>query len=165
MDSSQKLTAYAYVWANINDPNLYGDWHFEEEKGESLRVTHLPTRFVIRSVEPGMKYCSPFPAPPSIVLAISDLFSLVLFHVFHSIRFVSFLFGLIFSSSFFTFSISYKEWRLAHMKDFINMTTGLWKNWSYRNQNQESKLTKLSSSRVVTLPPFLDVIILRLLCF
>ncbi|XP_058183887.1 AIG2-like protein D [Rhododendron vialii] len=36
MDSSQKLTAYAYVWANINDPNLYGDWHFEE-----WRLAHM----------------------------------------------------------------------------------------------------------------------------
>ncbi|KAF7116218.1 hypothetical protein RHSIM_RhsimUnG0033300 [Rhododendron simsii] len=36
MDSSQKLTAYTYVWANINDPNLYGDWHFEE-----WRLAHM----------------------------------------------------------------------------------------------------------------------------
>ncbi|KAH7835146.1 hypothetical protein Vadar_023281 [Vaccinium darrowii] len=30
MDSSQKLTAHAYVWANSRDSNLYGDWNFEE---------------------------------------------------------------------------------------------------------------------------------------
>lgn len=71
----------------------------------------------------GMKYCSPF--PPLLLCWLSLTYFLwFFFHDFHSIPFVSFLFGLIFSSSFFTFSISYKEWRLAHMKDFINMTTG-----------------------------------------
>ncbi|XP_057511897.1 AIG2-like protein D isoform X2 [Actinidia eriantha] len=29
MDSSQSLQSYAYVWANSNDPTLYGDWNFE----------------------------------------------------------------------------------------------------------------------------------------
>lgn len=28
-DDFQKLTAYAYVWENKNDANLYGDWDFE----------------------------------------------------------------------------------------------------------------------------------------
>ena len=28
-DNFQKLTAYAYVWENKNDANLYGDWDFE----------------------------------------------------------------------------------------------------------------------------------------
>ncbi|XXG57938.1 hypothetical protein AAC387_Pa04g0381 [Persea americana] len=32
VDNFQKLTAYAYVWANKNDANLYGDWDFEEWK-------------------------------------------------------------------------------------------------------------------------------------
>ncbi|XVE71405.1 hypothetical protein DITRI_Ditri10aG0147500 [Diplodiscus trichospermus] len=30
LDSSDKLQAHAYVWNNVNDPNLYGDWDFEE---------------------------------------------------------------------------------------------------------------------------------------
>ncbi|XAR69912.1 hypothetical protein NMG60_11001682 [Bertholletia excelsa] len=30
VDSSQKLKAHAYVWANSIDPNLYGEWNFEE---------------------------------------------------------------------------------------------------------------------------------------
>ncbi|XP_057959402.1 AIG2-like protein D isoform X2 [Malania oleifera] len=30
MDCSEKLQANAYIWANKNDPNLYGDWDFEE---------------------------------------------------------------------------------------------------------------------------------------
>ncbi|KAL7165812.1 hypothetical protein ACSBR2_036643 [Camellia fascicularis] len=30
MDGSQKLQAHTYVWANSSDPNLYGDWSFEE---------------------------------------------------------------------------------------------------------------------------------------
>ncbi|RWR91546.1 AIG2-like protein [Cinnamomum micranthum f. kanehirae] len=32
VDDFQKLTAYAYVWENKNDANLYGDWDFEEWK-------------------------------------------------------------------------------------------------------------------------------------
>ncbi|XWS72877.1 hypothetical protein CRYUN_Cryun02cG0077600 [Craigia yunnanensis] len=32
MESSDKLQAHAYVWNNANDPNLYGDWDFEEWK-------------------------------------------------------------------------------------------------------------------------------------
>ncbi|KAI5673040.1 hypothetical protein M9H77_13404 [Catharanthus roseus] len=30
MDSSEKLLAETYVWSNMTDPNLYGDWNFEE---------------------------------------------------------------------------------------------------------------------------------------
>ncbi|KAA8520987.1 hypothetical protein F0562_011660 [Nyssa sinensis] len=30
MDNSEKLQAYTYVWGNSSDPNLYGDWDFEE---------------------------------------------------------------------------------------------------------------------------------------
>ncbi|KAL6985071.1 AIG2-like protein D [Sarracenia purpurea var. burkii] len=36
MDSSQKLQSHAYVWANSNDPNLYGDWDFEEWKAAHM---------------------------------------------------------------------------------------------------------------------------------
>ncbi|KAF4358985.1 hypothetical protein CsatB_008655 [Cannabis sativa] len=31
-DSSEKLQVYTYVWSNIDDPNLYGEWNFEEWK-------------------------------------------------------------------------------------------------------------------------------------
>ncbi|XP_012442420.1 AIG2-like protein D isoform X2 [Gossypium raimondii] len=31
-ESSDKLQAHAYVWRNTSDPNLYGDWDFEEWK-------------------------------------------------------------------------------------------------------------------------------------
>jgi hypothetical protein len=27
--STEKLLAYAYVWANASDPDLYGEWDFE----------------------------------------------------------------------------------------------------------------------------------------
>ncbi|XP_022756296.1 AIG2-like protein D [Durio zibethinus] len=30
LESSDKLKAHAYVWNNANDPNLFGDWNFEE---------------------------------------------------------------------------------------------------------------------------------------
>ncbi|KAK9097579.1 hypothetical protein Sjap_023076 [Stephania japonica] len=36
IDRYEKLDAYAYVWVDKNDPNLYGDWHFEE-----WRQTHM----------------------------------------------------------------------------------------------------------------------------
>ncbi|KAL1097919.1 hypothetical protein V6Z11_D05G068300 [Gossypium hirsutum] len=32
LESSDKLQAHAYVWSNASDPNLYGDWDFEEWK-------------------------------------------------------------------------------------------------------------------------------------
>ncbi|KAG4198068.1 hypothetical protein ERO13_A05G065200v2, partial [Gossypium hirsutum] len=32
LKSSDKLQAHAYVWSNTSDPNLYGDWDFEEWK-------------------------------------------------------------------------------------------------------------------------------------
>eukprot|EP00262_Sarcandra_glabra_P005050 TRINITY_DN16307_c0_g1_i1.p1 TRINITY_DN16307_c0_g1~~TRINITY_DN16307_c0_g1_i1.p1 ORF type:complete len:170 (-),score=24.57 TRINITY_DN16307_c0_g1_i1:181-690(-) len=32
IDSSEKLQSHTYVWGNKNDPNLYGDWEFEEWK-------------------------------------------------------------------------------------------------------------------------------------
>ncbi|KAA3489817.1 AIG2-like protein isoform X1 [Gossypium australe] len=32
LESSDKLQAHAYVWSNTGDPNLYGDWDFEEWK-------------------------------------------------------------------------------------------------------------------------------------
>ncbi|KAH6790956.1 AIG2-like induced family protein [Perilla frutescens var. frutescens] len=31
-DDSEKLEAYTYVWENKTDPNLYGEWDFEEWK-------------------------------------------------------------------------------------------------------------------------------------
>ncbi|CAL0327270.1 unnamed protein product [Lupinus luteus] len=31
-DNAEKLQVYTYVWTNHNDPNLYGEWDFEEWK-------------------------------------------------------------------------------------------------------------------------------------
>ncbi|XP_026404879.1 AIG2-like protein D [Papaver somniferum] len=30
IDTSKKVRSYTYVWVNKNDPNLYGEWNFEE---------------------------------------------------------------------------------------------------------------------------------------
>uniref|UniRef100_A0A9I9E8S5 Putative gamma-glutamylcyclotransferase n=1 Tax=Cucumis melo TaxID=3656 RepID=A0A9I9E8S5_CUCME len=38
MDGLEKLLAYAYVWGNEKDPNLYGDWDFEEWKRDYLEA-------------------------------------------------------------------------------------------------------------------------------
>ncbi|KAJ4792285.1 hypothetical protein LUZ62_043531 [Rhynchospora pubera] len=32
VDKSEKLLAEAYVWSNVDDPDLYGEWDFEEWK-------------------------------------------------------------------------------------------------------------------------------------
>ncbi|POO03878.1 Gamma-glutamylcyclotransferase, AIG2-like [Trema orientale] len=32
VDSSERLLAHTYVWSNKDDPNLYGEWDFEEWK-------------------------------------------------------------------------------------------------------------------------------------
>ncbi|KAH7524242.1 hypothetical protein FEM48_Zijuj06G0098500 [Ziziphus jujuba var. spinosa] len=31
-DNSKNVLAHAYIWSNKNDPNLYGEWDFEEWK-------------------------------------------------------------------------------------------------------------------------------------
>lgn len=31
-ESSKNLQAYAYVWSNKDDPDLYGEWDFEVKK-------------------------------------------------------------------------------------------------------------------------------------
>ncbi|XP_038897447.1 AIG2-like protein D isoform X2 [Benincasa hispida] len=38
MDSLEKLLVYAYVWGNEKDPDLYGDWDFEEWKRDHLEA-------------------------------------------------------------------------------------------------------------------------------
>uniref|UniRef100_A0A2P2PQC1 Putative gamma-glutamylcyclotransferase n=1 Tax=Rhizophora mucronata TaxID=61149 RepID=A0A2P2PQC1_RHIMU len=35
-DGSEKVQAHAYIWANQDDPNLYGVWDFEEWKKEHM---------------------------------------------------------------------------------------------------------------------------------
>ncbi|XP_042485709.1 AIG2-like protein D [Macadamia integrifolia] len=32
IENSERLQVYAYVWGNKNDPNLYGEWDFQEWK-------------------------------------------------------------------------------------------------------------------------------------
>lgn len=56
-DSSEKLKAATYVWSNISDPNLYGEWDFEVAAPISLTLFFLgghwlmlPTDFSLRSI-------------------------------------------------------------------------------------------------------------------
>ncbi|KAI3949604.1 hypothetical protein MKW98_020926 [Papaver atlanticum] len=41
--TSKKVRSYTYVWVNKNDPNLYGEWNFEEwkrlHKNDFLKMT------------------------------------------------------------------------------------------------------------------------------
>ncbi|XP_022962549.1 AIG2-like protein D [Cucurbita moschata] len=47
VDGSEKLTALTYVWSNGRDPNLYGEWNFEEWKQSRLDdFVGMTTRFV-----------------------------------------------------------------------------------------------------------------------
>ncbi|KAI3875610.1 hypothetical protein MKX03_001561 [Papaver bracteatum] len=43
MDTLKTMQTYTYVWVNKNDPNLYGEWNFEEwqqlHKNEFLKMT------------------------------------------------------------------------------------------------------------------------------
>ncbi|KAK3155990.1 hypothetical protein QOZ80_2AG0101390 [Eleusine coracana subsp. coracana] len=36
-DSSEKLLAYAYIWANASDPDLCGEWDFQEWRKVHLK--------------------------------------------------------------------------------------------------------------------------------
>ncbi|KAL8201295.1 hypothetical protein R6Q57_012634 [Mikania cordata] len=37
LDTSEVLQAYTYVWGNSTDPDLYGEWDFEEFKESNLK--------------------------------------------------------------------------------------------------------------------------------
>ncbi|PWA85366.1 butirosin biosynthesis, BtrG-like protein [Artemisia annua] len=47
LDTSEVLQAYAYVWGNSTDPDLYGDWDFENFKESNLKdYVEMTKRFV-----------------------------------------------------------------------------------------------------------------------
>lgn len=47
VDGSEKLTALTYVWSNSSDPDLYGEWNFEEWKWSHMDdFVQMTTRFV-----------------------------------------------------------------------------------------------------------------------
>ncbi|KVH95618.1 AIG2-like protein D [Cynara cardunculus var. scolymus] len=47
LDTSEILQAYAYVWANSSDPDLYGEWDFEEWKKRDMKdFLKMTTSFV-----------------------------------------------------------------------------------------------------------------------
>uniref|UniRef100_A0A7N0TWT0 Putative gamma-glutamylcyclotransferase n=1 Tax=Kalanchoe fedtschenkoi TaxID=63787 RepID=A0A7N0TWT0_KALFE len=50
-DSSEKLHAYAYVWENKNDANLYGDWDFEAWKRDHLKDFAAMTKDFMKELE------------------------------------------------------------------------------------------------------------------
>ncbi|XP_071722456.1 AIG2-like protein D [Rutidosis leptorrhynchoides] len=51
VDSSEKIQAYAYVWCNKNDQNLYGEWDFEEWKKVHMDDFLQMTREFIQELE------------------------------------------------------------------------------------------------------------------
>ncbi|XP_051195162.1 AIG2-like protein D [Lolium perenne] len=36
-DSSETMLAFAYIWGNVDDPDLYGEWDFDEWKKVHLK--------------------------------------------------------------------------------------------------------------------------------
>ncbi|CAL5434774.1 unnamed protein product [Camellia sinensis] len=55
-DGSQKLQAHAYVWANSGDPNLYGDWIFEEWRQAQMKdFIKMTMRFMEELEQPESK--------------------------------------------------------------------------------------------------------------
>lgn len=47
LDTSEVIQAYAYVWGNNTDPDLYGDWDFENFKESNLKdYVEMTKRFV-----------------------------------------------------------------------------------------------------------------------
>ncbi|KAK4277057.1 hypothetical protein QN277_015112 [Acacia crassicarpa] len=50
-DNSEKLKAHAYIWSNRSDPNLYGDWDFEEWKGTFMNEFIKMTEEFIKELE------------------------------------------------------------------------------------------------------------------
>ncbi|KAL7187105.1 hypothetical protein ACSBR1_037220 [Camellia fascicularis] len=56
MDGSQKLQAHAYVWANSGDPNLYGNWIFEEWRQAQMKgFIKMTMRFMEELEQPESK--------------------------------------------------------------------------------------------------------------
>ncbi|GMQ02596.1 hypothetical protein CsSME_00048744 [Camellia sinensis var. sinensis] len=56
MDGSQKSQAHAYVWANSGDPNLYGDWIFEEWRQAQMKdFIKMTMRFMEELEQPESK--------------------------------------------------------------------------------------------------------------
>ncbi|KAK9052760.1 hypothetical protein SSX86_029390 [Deinandra increscens subsp. villosa] len=51
LDASEVLQAYAYVWANSTDPDLYGEWDFEEFKESKLKDYLEMTKNYVQELE------------------------------------------------------------------------------------------------------------------
>ncbi|KAF5754008.1 putative gamma-glutamyl cyclotransferase [Helianthus annuus] len=51
LDASEVLQAYAYVWGNSTDPDLYGEWDFEEFKESKLKDYLERTKNYVKELE------------------------------------------------------------------------------------------------------------------
>ncbi|KAM0059341.1 putative gamma-glutamyl cyclotransferase [Helianthus debilis subsp. tardiflorus] len=51
LDASEVLQAYAYVWGNNTDPDLYGEWDFEEFKESKLKDYLEMTKNYVKELE------------------------------------------------------------------------------------------------------------------
>ncbi|GKB80978.1 AIG2-like protein D [Tanacetum coccineum] len=50
-DTSEVIPAYAYVWGNSTDPDLYGDWDFEDFKKSNLKAYVEMTKDFVKELE------------------------------------------------------------------------------------------------------------------
>ncbi|GJR45920.1 AIG2-like protein D [Tanacetum coccineum] len=51
LDTSEVIQAYAYVWGNSTDPDLYGDWDFEDFKESKLKAYVEMTKDFVKELE------------------------------------------------------------------------------------------------------------------
>ncbi|KAL8267045.1 hypothetical protein R6Q59_004389 [Mikania micrantha] len=51
LDTSEVLQAYTYVWGNSTDPDLYGEWDFEEFKESNLKDYVEMTKRYVQELE------------------------------------------------------------------------------------------------------------------
>ncbi|KAL7609891.1 hypothetical protein Lser_V15G10561 [Lactuca serriola] len=51
LDTSEVLQAYVYIWANSSDPDLYGEWDFEEWKESKLEDYLKMTKSFVEELE------------------------------------------------------------------------------------------------------------------
>ncbi|XP_020266420.1 AIG2-like protein D, partial [Asparagus officinalis] len=51
IDTSEELQAYAYIWADKDDPDLYGEWDFEEWKRLHMKEFLAMTQSFLEETE------------------------------------------------------------------------------------------------------------------
>ncbi|KAI3699813.1 hypothetical protein L2E82_44366 [Cichorium intybus] len=51
LNTSEIIQAYVYIWANSGDPDLYGEWDFEEWKESKVEDYLKMTKSFVKELE------------------------------------------------------------------------------------------------------------------